>query len=86
MCRVTRFYVQRQASGATVSDPETFRDEDAAIKRAAFIGRRTPAQVYRVFGDLTTDLWSTPQLIAAFDGPSTQQASVANVVPFRRAS
>jgi hypothetical protein len=85
MCRVTHFYVHRQASGATVCEPELFRDRDAALSRAAFIGRRTPSQVYMVTGDLKTDLWAAPKLLAEFDGLAPVALPESNVIAFRRA-
>lgn len=72
MTQVTRFYVERQAKGATVPDPEVFRDRDAAMRRAAWIGRRTPTRVYRVSGDAVTDLWGKPLIVAEFDGEPLQ--------------
>lgn len=68
MFTVTRYYVQRRPSGATVADPEMFRDRGAAERRGAFIGRRAPAIVYSVTGEPVSDLWDRPQLIAAFGG------------------
>lgn len=85
MFRVTRFYVHRQPSGATVADPEMFRDEASALRRGAFIGRRTPARVYRVTGEPVSDLWGAPQLIAEFDGIAPVFEPASNVVQFRRA-
>jgi hypothetical protein len=85
MCRVTWFYVHRQVSGATVDEPELHRDKDAALRRAAFIGRRTPSCVYTVTGDLKTDLWGAPKLLAEFDGYAPATLPDSNIIPFRRA-
>ncbi len=68
MFTVTRYYVQRRPAGATVADPEMFRDRDAAERRGAFIGRRAPAIVYSVRGEPVSDLWEPPRFVAAFGG------------------
>ena len=87
MTQVTRFYVQRQAAGATVPDPELFRDKDAAMRRAAWMGRRTPTRVYRVSGDTVTDIWGQPTMVAEFDGdpPPPATSNVIVMAPRRMA-
>lgn len=70
MFTVTRYYVLREARGATVCEPEMYRDRDQAIDRGRFIGRRAPATVYSVRGEPVSDLWERPMLIAQY-GPDT---------------
>lgn len=81
---VTRYYVERQARGATVADPEVFRDRDAALRRGAWIGRRSPAKVYAVIGEPLSDLWRKPRLIASFGGAGPITEAPSNILEFRR--
>lgn len=66
MFAVTRFYVHREARGATVPEPEVFHDRDAALRRGAFIGRRAPTIVYSVRGEPVSGIWDRPTLVARF--------------------
>lgn len=66
MFTVTRYYVLREARGATVCEPEMFRDRDQAVDRGRFIGRRSPALVYSVRGEPVSDLWERPMIIARY--------------------
>lgn len=85
MFKVTRFYVQRQSSGATVADPETFTDQASALRRGAQIGRRTVARVYAVTGEPFFNLWDRPRLIAEYGGRAPVTEPTDNVLQFRRA-
>jgi hypothetical protein len=85
MFKVERFIVRRQATGATVGDPEVFLDEISALRRGSRLGRRALSRVYRVVGEPASDIWDEPQLIAEFDPSVLAEpiaAPISNVLRF----